>query len=76
MTKASTTVQDPGPNIAERAGYLVELTATASRSTLLITDDLEGLDQMDEIAALEHGQVAERGTHTELVRSGSAYQRL
>ena len=24
---------------------------------------------------LEHGQVAERGAHTELIRSGGAYQR-
>jgi ABC-type multidrug transport system fused ATPase/permease subunit len=43
---------------------------------LLITHDLEGLDQVDEIVVLEHGQVAERGTHAELVRSGGAYQRL
>jgi ATP-binding cassette, subfamily C, bacterial CydC len=52
------------------------LAATAGRSTLLITHDLDGLDQVDEIVVLERGQVAERGTHAQLVRSGGIYQRL
>ncbi len=52
------------------------LAATAGRATLLITHDLEGLDQVDEIVVLEHGQVAERGTHAELSRAGGTYQRL
>jgi thiol reductant ABC exporter CydC subunit len=52
------------------------LAATAGRSTLLITHDLEGLDQVDEIVVLDHGRVAERGTHAELARSGGTYQRL
>ena len=46
------------------------------RTTLLITHDLDGLDQMDEIVVLDHGRVAERGTHAELVRPGDAQQRL
>jgi thiol reductant ABC exporter CydC subunit len=52
------------------------LAATAGRATLLITHDLDGLDQVDEIVVLDHGRVAERGTHAELSRSGGAYQRL
>ena len=52
------------------------LAATAGRSTLLITHDLEGLDQVDEIVVLDHGRVAERGTHAQLVRAGGVYQRL
>ncbi len=52
------------------------LAATAGRATLLITHDLDGLDQVDEIVLLEHGRVAERGTHRELIRSGGAYQGL
>jgi len=52
------------------------LAATAGRTTLLITHDLDGLDQVDEIVVLDHGRVAERGTHDELARSGGAYQRL
>jgi ABC-type multidrug transport system fused ATPase/permease subunit len=50
--------------------------ATAGLATLLITHELDGLDQVDEIVVLDHGRVAERGTHAELVRSGGAYHRL
>jgi len=35
----------------------------------LITHDLDGLDQVDEIAVLEHGQVTERGTHHQLIQA-------
>jgi thiol reductant ABC exporter CydC subunit len=52
------------------------LAATAGRATLLITHELDGLDQVDEIVVLDHGRVAERGTHAQLVRSGGAYHRL
>ena len=52
------------------------LAATAGRSTLLITHDLEGLDQMDEIVVLDHGRVAGRGTHAQLATAGGVYQRL
>jgi ATP-binding cassette subfamily C protein CydC len=52
------------------------LAATASRATLLITHELDGLDRVDEIVVLDHGRVAERGTHAELIRSGGAYYRL
>jgi len=52
------------------------LAATAGRATLLITHDLDGLDQVDEIVVLDHGKVAERGTHAQLIRSGGTYQRL
>jgi ATP-binding cassette, subfamily C, bacterial CydC len=36
------------------------LAATAGRATLLITHDLEALDQLDEIIVLQDGKVAER----------------
>lgn len=52
------------------------LAATAGRATLLITHELDGLEQVDEIVVLDHGRVAERGTHAQLVRSGGAYHRL
>jgi ATP-binding cassette subfamily C protein CydC len=52
------------------------LAATAGRTTLLITHDLDGLDQVDEIVVLRAGTVAERGIHAQLIRSGGAYQRL
>jgi len=49
------------------------LAATVGRSLLLITHDPSGLEQMDEIVVLTHGQVAERGTHTELLAAGGWY---
>jgi ATP-binding cassette, subfamily C, bacterial CydC len=52
------------------------LAATAGRATLLITHELDGLDQVDEIVVLDHGRVAERGTHAQLITSGGAYHRL
>ncbi len=51
------------------------LTVTAGRATLLITHDLEGLDQVDEIVVLDRSRVAERGTHRELMRAGGWYRR-
>jgi ATP-binding cassette, subfamily C, bacterial CydC len=47
------------------------LAATAGRSTLLITHDLDGLDQVDEIIVLAHGRVARRGSYAEIVRPGA-----
>jgi ATP-binding cassette subfamily C protein CydC len=52
------------------------LTATHGRATLLITHELDGLDQVDEIVVLDHGRVAERGTHAELMASGGLYHRM
>jgi ABC-type transport system involved in cytochrome bd biosynthesis fused ATPase/permease subunit len=48
------------------------LAATAGRAVLLITHDLDGLDQVDEIVVLEHARVAERGTHAELIAARAA----
>jgi len=64
---------DPGQRRTLAADLL---TVSAGRSTLLITHDLAGLDQVDEIVVLDHGRVAERGTHAQLIRSGGTYQRL
>jgi len=52
------------------------LSATEGRATLLITHDIDGLDQVDEIVLLDHGRVAARGTHAELLRSGGLYRRM
>jgi len=48
------------------------LAATAGRSTLLITHDLEGLDHVDEIIVLGQGRVIQRGSYAELARPGQA----
>jgi ATP-binding cassette, subfamily C, bacterial CydC len=52
------------------------LSVTEGRATLLITHDLDGLDQVDEIVILDHGRVAARGTHDELLTTSDLYQRL
>ena len=52
------------------------LAVTAGRATLLITHDLEGLDQVDEIIVLDQGKVAQRGTHRELMRADGPYRQL
>jgi ABC-type multidrug transport system fused ATPase/permease subunit len=46
------------------------LRATAGRAALLITHDLDGLDQVDEIVVLRHGKVVGRGNYAELSRAG------
>jgi thiol reductant ABC exporter CydC subunit len=52
------------------------LSVTEGRATLLITHDLEGLDQVDEIVLLDHGRVVARGTHAALLASSGLYRRL
>jgi ABC-type multidrug transport system fused ATPase/permease subunit len=45
-------------------------------ATLLITHDLGRLDQVDEIVVLDHGKVAERGTHQQLTAAGGGYWQM
>jgi ATP-binding cassette subfamily C protein CydC len=52
------------------------LAATRGRATLLITHELQGLDQVDEIIVLDHGQVAQRGTHEQLLRADGPYRQM
>jgi thiol reductant ABC exporter CydC subunit len=60
-----------------RAALTADLLAlTADRATLLITHELSGLDQVDEIIVLDHGQVAQRGTHEQLIGVSGPYRQL
>jgi ATP-binding cassette, subfamily C, bacterial CydC len=52
------------------------LDATQGRSVLFITHQRDGLDQVDQIVVLDHGRVAERGTHRQLRHAGGPYQRM
>jgi ATP-binding cassette subfamily C protein CydC len=60
-----------------RASLAADLLAVSrGRSTLLITHDLIGLDQVDEIIVLSDGRVAERGSHAELSRFDGLYHHM
>jgi|HubBroStandDraft_2_1064218.scaffolds.fasta_scaffold22779_2 ATP-binding cassette subfamily C protein CydC len=62
---------------ASRRALMADLLAvTAGRATLLITHELEGLEQLDEIVVLDQGRTVERGTHRDLVRAGGLYRQM
>jgi thiol reductant ABC exporter CydC subunit len=58
---------------ARRALTADLLAATRGRATLLITHDLAGLDQVDEIVVLDRGVAVERGSHAQLLAGGGCY---
>ncbi len=62
--------------ITERALVDTLLETTRGRSVLWVTHNLVGLEAMDEIVVLYKGEVAERGTHAELLARGGLYRRL
>ncbi len=47
-----------------------------SRTSLLITHRLVGLENMDEILVMEHGRIVERGRHDKLINRHGVYQHL
>jgi thiol reductant ABC exporter CydC subunit len=49
------------------------LDVTRARTTLLITHRLVGLEQVDEILAIEQGKIVERGTHAQLIECDGPY---
>ncbi len=46
------------------------------KTSLLITHRLVGMENVDEILVMNHGQIVERGTHSELAKTDGLYQRL
>ncbi|GAA2332319.1 ATP-binding cassette domain-containing protein [Streptomyces violaceusniger] len=48
----------------------------AGRTVLFVAHRLHTIVDADQIVVLEHGRVAERGTHTELLDSAGVYRRL
>jgi ABC-type transport system involved in Fe-S cluster assembly fused permease/ATPase subunit len=43
---------------------------------LLITHELDGLEEVDEIVVLDAGRVSERGTHRQLLRADGLYRQM
>jgi ABC-type multidrug transport system fused ATPase/permease subunit len=62
--------------VSRRALTADLLAVTEDRATLLITHDLAGLDQLDEIVVLDRGRVVNRGTHRALLLEGGLYARM
>jgi ATP-binding cassette, subfamily C, bacterial CydC len=52
------------------------LAVTRGRATLLITHELDGLDEVDEIVVLDAGRVSQRGTHRQLLAVGGLYRSM
>ena len=48
----------------------------AGRTAIIIAHRLATIRDADRIAVLRHGQLAERGTHAELMRAGGPYAAL
>jgi ATP-binding cassette subfamily C protein CydCD len=51
-------------------------TLTLGRSTITITQDMVGLETMDEIIVLDNGCIIERGTHSHLLANRGIYSRM
>ncbi len=72
-------LDEPGTHLdAETRGQLMAdlLRAAQGLAVLLISHDLDGLDQMDEVVVLDGGRVVQRGTHAELMAADGWYRRV
>src|SRR6266516_229836 len=52
------------------------LAVTRGRATLLITHELDGLAEVDEIVVLDEGRVSQRGTHEQLLGAAGLYREM
>jgi ABC-type multidrug transport system fused ATPase/permease subunit len=69
-------LDEPFSQLDESTAYSLHtaiIDAYAQLSTVIITHRFIGLENMDEVLVLQNGRILERGTHTELLRSGGLY---
>jgi ATP-binding cassette, subfamily B (MDR/TAP), member 1 len=57
----------------EREVRIAIAAATSGRTTIMIAHRLSSVQHADRIFVFEHGQIAEQGTHDELVAFGGLY---
>ncbi len=72
-------LDEPTANLdAETESQVLQsiLEFSRGRSTILITQNIHGLESMHQIMVLNQGQIIERGTHQELLALGGAYSRM
>ncbi len=62
--------------VTERAVWQTLLQVMESKTVIMISHRLLGMEAMDEIVVLRNGRVMERGTHQNLIRSGKLYPRM
>ena len=61
---------------AEAALFERFLELTAGTTTVLVTHRLSSVRHVDRIAVLEHGRIAELGSHRELMQAGGGYSEM
>lgn len=72
-------LDEPGEHLDTATGDALVadlLEADPTRSILLITHRLAGLDAVDEVIVLEAGRAVQRGTHAELLSSEGPYAQM
>ena len=72
-------LDEPAEHLDQRAADAMAadlLDLTTGRSTVLITQRLAGLEEVDEVIVLDAGRVAERGTHDHLLAAEGPYSQL
>ena len=72
-------LDEPSANLDPLTEKLVLATlfgVMKGKTSLLITHRLVGLENVDEILVMEHGQIVERGTQAGLLEQGGTFRRL